>query len=213
MRLTFLKICTKRPPFMSIPHPVNFHSQLTTDRLAAISELLLEELSGIESLLMSDVDDGYTRGCSTFGRQKNRIKLVARSGRYGWLSLANSSNDLVFQIGGIPCRFSNDDPENPHKLAVVAANVHQASFFEDTERGDPCRFCFVIDRGASENEDARVVFLGFDEQNTVRCRWESDRVRTLHNVDSQVPAPADIPKPTVLPKRDQSDGTNEYVGS
>lgn len=198
---------------MPISQPVSFHSQLTTDRLRIVSELLLQELSSIESLLTTDVDDGYTRGCPTFGRQKNRIKLVALSGEYSWLSLANSGNALVFKIGGIPCRFSNDNPENPRKLAVLAANIYQASFFEETEKGIPCRFCFVIDRGAYENEDARVVFLGFDEQNTVRCRWESDGVRMLHNVDAQVPLPANIPKPSVFPKKNQSDGTNEFFRS
>ncbi len=198
---------------MSIPHPSSFQPALTNERLAYISNLLLTELSEIEKVLSSDVDDGYTRGCSVFGRQKNRIKVIALSGKIEWLTLVNGGNDLVFKVGGVPCRFSNDNPENPQKLAVLVANRYQISFFEETENGDPCRFCFVIDKGASENEDARVVFMGFDSKDTLRCQWISDSVRTLHQVAPSIPQPTLIPKPNVGPKKSHTDGANEDSGT
>lgn len=190
---------------MSLPHPSSFHPALSAERLAHVSRLLLTELAEIESLLSSEVDDGYTRGCPTFGRQKNRIKLEARSGKAAWLTISNPNNDMVFAIGGIPCRFSNDNPDKPAKDAVLIANRHQMSFFEEVDAGVPKRFCFVVDRGASENEDARVVFLGFDEVNVMRCRWVSDSVRTLYQVAPEVPEPAHLPRPVVEPKRARND--------
>jgi hypothetical protein len=189
----------------SLPLPSHYHTALTAERLAYVSRLLLTELANTERLMSSDVDDGYTRGCPTFGRQKNRIKLEARSGKVEWLSIVSPGNDLVFAIDSIPCRFSNDDPDFPSKDAVILANRHQVSFFEDFDRGVPKRFCFVVDRGATENEDARVVFLGFDENNVLRCRWTSDSVRTLQVVEPTVPAAAQLPKPIVGPKRTDSD--------
>jgi hypothetical protein len=190
---------------MSLPLPSHYHAALTTERLAYVSRLLLTELANTERLMSSDVDDGYTRGCPTFGRQKNRIKLEARSGKVEWLSIVSPGNDLVITIDSIPCRFSNDDPNSPSKDAVILANRHQVSFFEDFDRGVPKRFCFVVDRGATENEDARVVFLGFDENNVLRCRWTSDSVRTLQVVEPTVPAAAQLPKPIIGPKRTDSD--------
>jgi hypothetical protein len=193
---------------MSLPAPWEFHAALSADRLRHISQLLLTELSGVEMLLSTEVDDGYDRGCTTFARQKNRIKLQARSGQIDWLTLASANNNMVFKIGGVPCRFSNDNPDDPTKDAVLVANRHQRSFFEETESGAPKRFCFVVDRGASENEDARVVFLGFDENNVLRCRWVSDSVRTLHQVSPIIPEATQLPKPVVGPKRQQkSDDT------
>jgi hypothetical protein len=189
----------------SLPLPSHYHTALTAERLAYVSRLLLIELANTERLMSSDVDDGYTRGCPTFGRQKNRIKLEARSGKVEWLSIVSPGNNLVFAIDSIPCRFSNDDPDSPSKDAVILANRHQVSFFEDFDRGVPKRFCFVVDRGATENEDARVVFLGFDENNVLRCRWTSDSVRTLQVVEPTVPAAAQLPKPIVGPKRTDSD--------
>jgi hypothetical protein len=189
----------------SLPLPSHYHTALTAERLAYVSRLLLTELANTERLMSSDVDDGYTRGCPTFGRQKNRIKLEARSGKIEWLSIVSPGNDLVFAIESVPCRFSNDDPDSPSKDAVILANRHQVSFFEDFDRGVPKRFCFVVDRGATENEDARVVFLGFDENDVLRCRWTSDSVHALQLVEPTVPAAAQLPKPIVGPKRTDSD--------
>lgn len=189
---------------MSLPHPSHYHAALSSERLAYVSRLLLTELAATERQMSSEVDDGYTRGCPTFGRQKNRIKLEATSGKAEWLTIVNPNNDLVFAIGSIPCRFSNDNPDSPSKDAVMVANRHQRSFFEDFERGVPKRFCFVVDRGASEHEDARVVFLGYDENNVLRCRWNSDSVRTLQVVEPIVPEAAQLPKPIIGPKRADS---------
>ena len=186
---------------MALPHPSSFHPELTSDRLALISKLLLEELYSTEDALSTDTDDGYTRGCTIFGRQKNRIKMVARSGEHEWLTLANGGNDLVFNIGGVPCRFSNDDPASPSKLAVLAVNRYQADFLEETEMGAPCRFCFVIDHGVNENTEARVFFMGFDATGILRCQWISDGIRTIHSVEPQIPAPIEVSKPSVTPKR------------
>lgn len=185
---------------MTLPHPSSFQPALTSERLTVISRLLLTELYSTEDALSSDVDDGYTRGCTTFGRQKNRIKKEARSGIHDWLTLSSSGNDLVFNIGDVPCRFSNDDPECPQKLAVLAANRYQATFFDEVDSGNPCRFCFVIDRGAAEDVEARVVFLGFDAMNTLRCQWVSDGIKIVHSIAPQVPAAVDLSKPSVAPK-------------
>jgi hypothetical protein len=200
-----IKNLHKKGKYMQLPKPNTFHTELTHERLTIICNALLTVLSDTEQLLSSEFDDGYTRGCAIFGRQKNSIKQIANSGRYPWLSLVNGGNDLVFRIGAIPCRFSNDDPDNPQKIAVLVANRYQMSFFEDVESGAPCRFCFVIARGDTENEDARVVFMGFNAANVLRCKWVSDSVRTIHAADLGIPKPAEIQKPVIGPKKNQAE--------
>lgn len=198
---------------MTLPHPSVFHAALTSERLTEVSNMLLTELYATEDMLSSDVDDAYTRGCTTFGRQKNRIKREAGKEGKEWLTLSNSANDLVFNIGGVPCRFSNDDPDSPQKLAVLAANRYQASFFDEVESGLPCRFCFVIDRGVNGDEEARVVFLGFDTNNTLRCRWISDSIRTVHSIAPDIPAAVDLSKPTIAPKENTESGESKSTGT
>lgn len=198
---------------MTLPPPAEFNSELTSDRLQAVSSWLLEELYATEDDLSRTTDSGYTRGCTTFGRQRNRILAEALSGKHIWMGLANSNNDIVFTIGGVPCRFSNDDPANPSKDAVLTANRYQMDFLEFASKGEPGRFCFVIDRGHDGTADPRVEFLGFTPSGEVACRWVSDKVRVLRLEGEQPLAPTvPVSKPQIAPKRrDEGDAAAEAV--
>lgn len=191
---------------MTLPLPSVFNSQLTSDRLEAVSQWLLDELYATEDDLSRSTDNGYTRGCTTFGRQKNRIIAEYLSNRHGWLNMRNSNNDLVFEIGGVPCRFCNDDPSRPSKDAVLIANMYQMDFLEFAAKGEPGRFCFVIDRGQNGTSEPRVEFLGFTPSGEVACRWVSSAIRVFR-VEGQhsLPQAVEISKPQVAPKK-RNDG-------
>lgn len=187
---------------MTLPSPSAFNTELVSDRLETVSQMLLDELYATEDDLSRSTDSGYTRGCTTFGRQRSRIILEAISGRHGWLGLSNSSNDIVFTIGGVPCRFSNDDPSNPSKDAVLTANRYQMDFLEFAAKGKPGRFCFIIDRGQDGAAEPRVEFLGFTPSGEVACRWVSNAVRVLRLAGQQpLVQPVHVAKPQVAPKR------------
>lgn len=191
--------------------PAAFNPELSADRLEAVSQWLLDEFYATEDDLSRATDSGYTRGCTTFGRQKNRIIAEALSGRHPWLALPNSNNDIVFTIGGVPCRFSNDDPSNPSKDAVLTANRYQMDFLEFATDGTPARFCFVIDRGHDGSADPRVEFLGFTPSDEIACRWVSSAVRVLRVVGQKtLPQSVDVAKPQVAPKRrDEADAASK----
>jgi len=198
---------------MTLPSPSTFNTELVSDRLEVVSQMLLDELYATEDDLSRSTDSGYTRGCTTFGRQRSRIIAEAMSGRYGWLGLSNGSNDIVFTIGGVPCRFSNDDPSNPSKDAVLTVNRYQMDFLEFAAEGEPGRFCFIIDRGQNGAAEPRVEFLGFTPSGEVACRWISNAVRVLRLEGQQSLAqPVQVAKPQVAPKRrDEGDAASEAV--
>ncbi len=198
---------------MTLPSPSTFNAELVSDRLETVSQMLLDELYATEDDLSRSTDSGYTRGCTTFGRQRSRIISEAMSGRYGWLGLLNGSNDIVFTIGGVPCRFSNDDPSNPSKDAVTTANRYQMDFLEFASKGEPGRFCFIIDRGQDGGSEPRVEFLGFTPSGEVACRWVSNAVRVLRLEGQQsLVQPVQVAKPQVAPKRrDEGDAASEAV--
>jgi len=198
---------------MTLKPPSAFNSELMPNRLESVSQWLLDELYATEDDLSRPTDNGYTRGCTTFGRQKNRIIAEAMSGQHAWLSLRNGNNDIVFTIGGVPCRFSNDDPSNPSKDAVLTANCYQMDFLEFAAKGDPGRFCFIIDRGHDGAAEPRVEFLGFTPSGEVACRWVSNTVRVLRVEGQQsLPQPVDVAKPQVAPKRrNEGDALSEAV--
>ena len=198
---------------MSLPLPSTFNAELVSDRVEAVSSWLLDELYATQDDLSRATDNGYTRGCTTFGRQKNRIIAEALSGRHAWLGLTNGNNDIVFTIGGVPCRFSNDDPSNPSKDAVLTANRYQMDFLEFAVQGEPRRFCFIIDRGRDGSADPRVEFLGFTPRDELVCRWVSNAVRVLRLEGlEQLPRSVEVAKPSVAPKRrDEGDAASESV--
>lgn len=199
---------------LSLPLPVHYHPDLTHDlthdRLSIIAKILLDEYYKTLDDLSSDADDNYTRGCTSFGRQKNRIMLLALDNTYPWLQLMNSANDLVFKIGSVPCRFTNDDPNNPKKKAILIANSYQRSFFDDIETDEaPCRYCFIIDRGVDDTEPS-VVFIGFDSKDVARCKWESGEIRTFYNVNTfDIPEAVDVGKPAVKLKKTTAETADE----
>lgn len=198
---------------MPLPLPSSFNSALSSDRLEAVAQWLLDELYATQDDLSRATDNGYTRGCTTFMRQKNRIIAEARTGEHPWLGLANSNNDIVFTIGGVPCRFSNDDPSNPSKDAVLTVNRYQMDFLEFATKGEPGRFCFIIDRGYDGAAEPRVEFLGFAPSGAVTCRWISNAVRVLR-VEGQLSKvqPVPVAKPQVAPKRrDEGDAASEAL--
>jgi len=198
---------------MALRSPLEFNSELMSDRLELVSQWLLDELNATEDDLTRTTDGPYTRGCTAFGRQRSRIIAEALSGRYEWLSLLNGSNDIVFTIGGVPCRFSNDDASNPSKDAVLTANRFQMEFLEVATNDEPGRFCFIIDRGQYGTAEPRVEFLGFTPAGEVVCRWVSNAVRVLRVAGQQsLVQPVEVAKPQVVPKRrDEGDAAAEAI--
>jgi hypothetical protein len=190
-----------------LPLPVHYHPDLTHDRLEIVASALLDEFLKTVDDLSSDADDNYTRGCASFGRQKNRIKQLALAGTYPWLQLMNSTNDLVFKIGGVPCRFSSDDPNSPKKDAILTFNHYQASFFDEIESDDkPCRYCFIVDTKSIDDMEPSVVFVGFDATGNAKCQWESGAIRTFQTVGSpSTPKAVEITKPSVKPKQSSAE--------
>jgi hypothetical protein len=198
---------------MSLPLPETFYPALSSDRLAVIASVLIEEHFSTATALQSEYDDPYTRGCTRFGRQRNRLRSLSLSGEHEWLDLRHGGNDLVFAIGGYPCRFSVDDPGNPTKPAVLNATEIQQDFFAMVEDGMPCKFCFILDGGYEDADDPRVVFLGENAAGVVKCSWVSDSAHALHSVSVNTPAAAEVSKPRVGVKSRGADIGDVAAGS
>lgn len=187
---------------MDLRKPSDFQAALADERLATVAAWLLQEWAATEDDLVRETDSAYTRGTTCFGRQRTRILNEYLGGRHSWLGIENSANDLVFSIGGVPCRFSNDSLAAPSKRAVLEAHRFQLPLIEEAEPGEAVRFCFVVDRGADENSEPRIELLGFTATDELVCSWRSaTEVRTLTTVRAALPQPVAVAKPAVVPKR------------
>ncbi|WP_395680500.1 hypothetical protein [Dokdonella sp.] len=191
-----------------LPPPSDFHPQLSPDRLRLIASWLLEELLATVDDLTRWTDNSWTRGTTAFGRQRSRILAEWRSGKYPWLDVVDPGNALVFTIDGVPCRFSNDDPDNPSKDAVVGVNPRQTSFALFARPGEPVRHCFVVDRVVGDMAEPYVAVDGFSAAGERVCRWVSDSVRAFTSIAAEQPASVDVEKAKLGPKQ-PSDGSGE----
>lgn len=187
---------------MPVLKPSGLPSSLKEEYLNLIANWLLEEWRNTEDDLVRDTDNPYTRGTTKFGRQKQRITNEYLSGRYPWLRVENNGLDIVFSIMDIPCRFSNDNADSPKKRAVLEVHPFQMPLIEEAEPGEAGRFVFVIDQGMDETSEPRVLLLGFSAAGEEVCRWRSGGVlRTLGEAKPSMPAPVEISKPIISPKR------------
>lgn len=188
---------------MTSPLPSTFNPALSAERLHLIATWLLEELDATEDDLIRETDSRYGRGCTAFDRQKNRIIREGTSSKHDWLGIkSGASFAVVFTVGGVPCRFSNDNPANPTKDAVLLANRHQQEFLEFVNDDEPGQFCFIIDRGYDGASEPCVEFHGLTPTGATACRWVSDAaVRVLRIVEpTTLAASVEVKKPTVGPK-------------
>jgi len=186
-----------------INNPALFSPDLTSDRLDAIARLLLDVRYKALADASTELDDPYTRGCLTFGRQRQAIIQAWRTGSYPWLSIRHGGSDLVFTIGSVSARFFTDDPNSPKKPAVLIptqAESTQLTIFE------PCSnkvvlWRFILAPAFSDDEEDSVFFIGINEFNEIICRWKyTDSVTVLHSIDDTTPEAKELNAAPIYPK-------------
>lgn len=173
--------------------------QLNEERLTIIAKELLKVLDQTFELLTTSLDDNYTRGTCTFGRQKNRIIEVCMEGGYDWLKLTNPGMDITFEIEGIPVRFFADDPEKPKKPGFFRRNSVDQLFAP--ELSTPTVWRFVVEKPEFEGEGARVHFVGYNQLEEILSLWTygDDRTAVLHSTDDVPPTPVSIELDDIIP--------------
>lgn len=181
---------------MTLPPPNHFHPQLTSDRLSIIAAALLDIRYEAIGLLQGPYDDNYTRETTAFGRSRNKLIELCRSGKYDWLDLRKPELDVTFTIGGIPCRFFRDDPIKPDKRGFFKRN--QADDLFAWEQDAPVMWRFIVEAAVTDEDEDRVFFAGYSQLQEKVSEWayQSGGV-ILHSVDNRTPVPVRIPLPEV----------------
>ncbi|QZA78211.1 hypothetical protein K4H28_01960 [Deefgea tanakiae] len=159
--------------------------------LRVVATELLNVLYDTEKQLSTPLDDNYSRGTTTFARQKNRLTEMCVSGRYSWLKLTNPNMDLTFEINGIPVRFFSDNPDSPKKRGFFRHNAVDCLFAPSSDI--PSLHRFVIEKPENDEEEARVHFIGYNDFEEPVSHWVyGDRVTVLQSVDSTAPESVEI---------------------
>lgn len=166
--------------------PWNSSPDLAEDRLNVIAEGLLNVLHDTHAELATPLDDNYSRGCATFGRQRQYLIQLAQSGRHDWLTLASPAMDTTINIGVIPVRFFTDDHESPKKRGFFRRNEVDQLFASDDKKA--VLFRFVVETAVADEADDQVFFLGYNIFQEVVVEWRYNPVPViLHAVDAGEP--------------------------
>ncbi|MDF1895554.1 hypothetical protein [Rahnella contaminans] len=207
---------------MITPHPQHFEHVLTDDRLNVLAKALLEECFTTEDDLQSSYDSGYSRGCTRFDRQKNKLKLLALEHR--WLTISDGSNRLVMAIEGLPFRFARDQHNSPRKPATLLVSQTEAiqhekfvlesqmemdfdgvALTERVKKPTFWRFFVEVSESLEDGRDFNIYFVGFNELKQQVCVWEYDNKvavvtsvdETRHEAVDLLPAEAKVPQVSV----------------
>lgn len=177
---------------MKLLPPEYFYPELTSSRLSIIATALLDIRYDTITQLQGPYDDNYVRETAAFGRSRNRLIELCRSGDYEWLDLRKADMDITFTIGRVPCRFFRDDPIKPDKPGFFKRNPVDDLFETDETR--PVMWRFVVEAAATEDDEDRVFFIGYNALQEKVSEWAFDSAGViLHSVDRTTPQPVRIP--------------------
>lgn len=190
--------------------PWQAHSELSQVRLSIIAEGLLNIRHDTYAELATRLDDNYSRGCTTFGRQRQWLLQLAKAGKYDWLSLASPTMDLTVNIGGIPVRFFTDDHDSPKKQGYFRRNeVDQLFSTDDTQ---PVLFRFVVEPAATPEDEDRIYFLGHNAYQEVVVEWQyRPSTSVMHPVETVEPTAVVQPDAEVGLKSDEKEQDGEVA--
>ncbi|MBB3103781.1 hypothetical protein [Azomonas macrocytogenes] len=188
---------------MSLPHPQHFYADLTSERLETIAAALLDIRFGAVRELDSPYDDTYTRETTAFGRSRNKLIEMCKSGEHDWLTLASPAMDITFRIGQVPCRFFRDDHEAPEKAGFFKRN-HVDDLFE-IDDNHPVMWRFIVEKALTDEDEDRVFFSGYNAYQEKVSEWMyASSSPVLHSVDSETPPAREIPPAQVDVREDEA---------
>ncbi len=188
--------------------PTDFSPDLTDERLSIISRLLLNARYSALEHASTELDDRYTKGSLSFGRQRQAILQAATNKNKDlWLTLSYGGMDVLFKIGTIPVRFFTDDSYTPKKPRVSVPTIAESLQLDIFEPNDTeiLLWRFIIEASINDDGDDVVYFIGLNKSHEIICRWKfEDSVRVLHSIDNTTPPEKELTPATITPKTDDN---------
>lgn len=194
--------------------PWNINSDLKEDRLIAVAQFIASVRN--EVIDRYDQDLGDTRlslGMRAYECCRTRIKEVAESNEFPYLSILTPEGRFTFSIDGTPVRFTRNDPEclPGRKVIVSQAAMQQMQMFSDKNPYSNVRWFFVFDTDFKSAADA-VYFVGYSELGEIVCQWQipmEDSVTLISDTSDKLSSPVKQDKPVVKIKKIIADKDKE----
>lgn len=206
-------------------HPSSYCSDLTQERLVFLAQKIQEQVDLTYDTNSEEHDGPYTQGSVIFGRLLKMITGMCLLRSPEWMSLAKLGNDLLFNIGKVPCRFATDNPDAPRKTHILEQSPNEKILYDQLAlpfEGDawmmqgekPVKWRWVIQKVYNDIDAPSVHLLGLNEFDKIICRWDyKKQVPSIYLVDGTTPsskpsspAAVNVPAAPVKIKAVKSDG-------
>jgi hypothetical protein len=154
--------------------PWEFHPALTEERLRLCGRLLANARRDAVALAAYEMgDDNWSVGCRAYSFGRQRLRRLAESGSYAWLSVMDDSHHFVFLIDQVPVRFFRGLAEDPttRTLRRQEAEAQQLSLALGGDAADGLVFRLAVETNATGGVE-RIVFLALrGEEGSAECTW------------------------------------------
>jgi hypothetical protein len=178
--------------------PWQLAPQLKKEYIQQLASLLVE-IRG-EVIDRHEPELGDTRlslGMRAYECCRSQIINKSIGGEWPWLSILTSTGRFTFAIGGVPVRFTRNEPHNlpDRKLILSPEAGEQIKLFEDDNKYSQLRWFLVID-SAYDSPVENAYFVGYSSMNEVVCKWQiplSDPIPLVSGVDQSEPQPVSVP--------------------
>lgn len=181
-------------------HPSSFEPQLTDEVIGFFAQHMLDIYKDILDVLSTEDDSNYGRGTSLFDRIHTRFsKLIANQECPVAVHLENGSLKFIFQIGHASIRFLKDDFQNPKKKKFFMPQSQTLSLFplDDLQ---PHYWRFILNEPKTLDDEALVVFAGYNSASEVVAYWDSNRIagtNYIHLDEPETPTSVELGSPLV----------------
>ena len=118
-------------------------------------------------------DDSWSVGCRAYAFGKQRMKRVAESGSYDWLTVMDDSHHFVFLIDQVPVRFYRGLAEDPtvRTLRRQEAESRQLGLALGDDAAEGLAFRLAVETNVMGGVE-RIVFLALrGESGAAECVW------------------------------------------
>jgi len=172
--------------------------QLKKEHLYELAKLIVQVRG--EVIERHEPEIGDTRlslGMRAYECCRSRIIQLAAENQFPWLSILTPQGRFTFAIGGIPVRFTRNDPKKlpDRKLIPSEEGYYQMSLFEDENNNSHLRWFLVIDTPFDMPVE-NAYFIGYNELNDIVCKWEiplEDIVPVIVEINDSKPEAVDVP--------------------
>jgi len=202
-------------------HPSYFEPQLTDEVISFIARPMLDIYNETIMDLKHQFDNAYTRGCTIFGRTYACVVHLIMSGECSVpILLKDGTFKCIFQIGSARIRFCKDDFLNPSNQGF--SKKADDSYYElfPSNVNEPVYWKYILNEPSTDEDEALVIFAGYNAENDVVAYWDSSRITGLnhiHFIEPETPKPVDLGSPSVedpdMDNQKEDDDDSEAVNN